>query len=104
MINRPPELLLGTTHYGFGADLWGARCILGELYAGMPIMLGWTKTLLAIDPEERGTATLVLKSEFFTTKPLACDRSSLLEYPPSKEIVAKRREEEAKSYVHLSDI
>ncbi|KAM0035206.1 putative inorganic diphosphatase transcription factor WRKY family [Helianthus debilis subsp. tardiflorus] len=30
--------------------------------------------------------------------------SSLLEYPPGKEIVAKRREEEAKSYVHLYDI
>ncbi|KAJ0428306.1 putative protein-serine/threonine kinase CMGC-CDK-CRK7-CDK9 family [Helianthus annuus] len=149
---RPPELLLGATHYGVGVDLWSAGCILGELYAGKPIMPGrteveqlhrifklcgsppdsyWIKsklphstaykpvqpykrrilevfkdfppaaiglmqTLLAIDPEERGTAALALKSEFFTTKPLACDPSSLPQYPPSKEIDAKRREEEAK--------
>ncbi|KAI3812261.1 hypothetical protein L1987_16968 [Smallanthus sonchifolius] len=149
---RPPELLLGATRYGVGVDLWSAGCILGELYAGKPIMPGrteveqlhrifklcgsppdsyWIKsklphstafkpvqpykrrileafkdfppaaiglmqTLLAIDPEERGTAALALKSEFFTTKPHACDPSSLPQYPPSKEIDAKRREEEAK--------
>ncbi|KAI7749080.1 hypothetical protein M8C21_015571, partial [Ambrosia artemisiifolia] len=107
---RPPELLLGATHYGVGVDLWSAGCILGELYAGKPIMPGRTEefpsaaigllqTLLAIDPEERGTAALALQSErsnFFTTKPLACDPSNLPQYPPSKEIDAKRREEEAK--------
>ncbi|XP_076934970.1 putative serine/threonine-protein kinase At1g54610 [Bidens hawaiensis] len=149
---RPPELLLGETHYGVGVDLWSAGCILGELYAGKPIMPGrteveqlhrifklcgspsdsyWSKsklphstafkpahpykrrileafkdfpaaaiglmqTLLAIDPEERGTAALALKSEFFTIQPHACDPSSLPKYPPSKEIDAKMREEEAK--------
>ncbi|KAI3728658.1 hypothetical protein L6452_17297 [Arctium lappa] len=149
---RPPELLLGATHYGVAVDLWSAGCILGELYAGKPIMPGrteveqlhrifklcgspsddyWTKsklphstvfkpaqpyerrigeafkdfpspaiglmeTLLALDPERRGTAALVLKSEFFTTKPHACDPSSLPQYPPSKEIDAKMRDEEAR--------
>ncbi|KAD3641997.1 hypothetical protein R6Q59_004616 [Mikania micrantha] len=149
---RPPELLLGATHYGVGVDLWSAGCILGELYASKPIMPGrteveqlhrifklcgspsdsyWIKsklphstafkpvqtykrrilevfkdfppaaiglmqTLLAIDPEQRGTAALALESEFFTAKPHACDPSSLPQYPPSKEIDAKKREEEFK--------
>ncbi|XP_039028586.1 cyclin-dependent kinase C-2-like isoform X2 [Hibiscus syriacus] len=34
-------------------------------------------TLLAIDPAERLTATAALRSEFFTTKPYACEPSSL---------------------------
>ncbi|KAI3499097.1 hypothetical protein L1887_34890 [Cichorium endivia] len=149
---RPPELLLGATHYGVAVDLWSTGCILGELYAGKPIMPGrteveqlhkifklcgspsedyWRKsklrhsavfkptqpyrrrieetfkdvpsvaitlmeTLLAIDPSQRQTASSALKSEFFTTKPHACDPSSLPKYPPSKEIDAKLREEEAR--------
>jgi len=40
---RPPELLLGATHYGVSVDLWSAGCILGELYAGKPIMPGRTE-------------------------------------------------------------
>ncbi|XP_071697046.1 probable serine/threonine-protein kinase At1g54610 isoform X2 [Rutidosis leptorrhynchoides] len=147
---RPPELLLGATNYGVAVDLWSTGCILGELYAGKPIMPGrteveqlhkifklcgspsdeyWAKsklrhstvfkpaqpysrrilesfknvptvairlmeTLLAIDPSQRGTALFALKSEFFTTKPHACDPSSLPIYPPSKEIDAKLRQEE----------
>ncbi|XP_071726309.1 probable serine/threonine-protein kinase At1g54610 [Rutidosis leptorrhynchoides] len=147
---RPPELLLGATNYGVAVDLWSTGCILGELYAGKPIMPGrteveqlhkifklcgspsedyWRKsklrhstvfkptqpyrrriedsfkdvpsvaialmeTLLAIDPSQRGTALFALQSEFFTTKPHACDPSSLPKYPPSKEIDAKLREEE----------
>lgn len=149
---RPPELLLGATHYGVAVDLWSTGCILGELYAGKPIMPGRTEveqlhkifklcgspsddywrqsklrhsavfkptqpyrrriedtfkdvpsvairlmeTLLAIDPSQRGSALFALKSEFFTTKPHACDPSSLPKYPPSKEIDAKLREEEAR--------
>ncbi|XP_071692936.1 probable serine/threonine-protein kinase At1g54610 [Rutidosis leptorrhynchoides] len=149
---RPPELLLGATRYGVAVDMWSAGCILGELYAGKPIMPGrteveqlhrifklcgsptesyWMKSklphstvfkpaepykrriaevfkefpspaialmekLLAIDPEQRGTAALALKSELFTTEPCACDPSSLPKYPPSKEIDAKMRDDEAK--------
>ena len=40
---RPPELLLGATDYGGSVDLWSAGCILGELYAGKPIMPGRTE-------------------------------------------------------------
>lgn len=147
---RPPELLLGATHYGVSVDLWSAGCILGELYAGKPILPGrteveqlhkifklcgspsedyWRKsklphstaykplqhhkgclaetfrgftptvaglieTLLSLDPANRGTAAHALKSEYFTTEPLACDPSCLPKYPPSKEIDCKMREEE----------
>ncbi|XVF50065.1 hypothetical protein PTKIN_Ptkin04bG0064500 [Pterospermum kingtungense] len=50
-------------------------------------------TLLSVEPHKRGTASSALASEFFTTKPYACDPSSLPVYPPSKEIDAKHREE-----------
>ncbi|XP_060204173.1 probable serine/threonine-protein kinase At1g54610 [Lycium barbarum] len=146
---RPPELLLGATHYGVGVDLWSAGCILAELLTGKPIMPGrteveqlhkifklcgspseeyWKKfklpnatlfkpqqpykrcitdtfkdfppysyplieTLLAIDPDERGTATAALNSEFFTTEPYPCEPSSLPKYPPSKEMDVKLRDE-----------
>ncbi|KAL5222460.1 hypothetical protein ABZP36_027173 [Zizania latifolia] len=52
--------------------------------------------LLSIDPADRGTASSALQSEFFATKPYACNPSSLPRYPPSKEFDAKRREEEAR--------
>ncbi|XVE54752.1 hypothetical protein DITRI_Ditri03aG0106900 [Diplodiscus trichospermus] len=51
------------------------------------------ETLLSVEPYKRGTASSALKSEYFTTKPFACDPSSLPVYPPSKEIDAKHREE-----------
>ncbi|KAL3516212.1 hypothetical protein ACH5RR_023114 [Cinchona calisaya] len=53
-------------------------------------------TLLAIDPADRKTATDALKSEFFITEPFACDPASLPQYPPSKEMDAKRRDDEAR--------
>ncbi|XP_017258379.1 probable serine/threonine-protein kinase At1g54610 isoform X2 [Daucus carota subsp. sativus] len=149
---RPPELLLGATYYGVAIDLWSSGCILGELYAGKPIMPGrteveqlhkifklcgspsedyWKKsklhkstvfkpkqpyrrrlaetfkdfpdaavglieTLLAVDPAQRGTAASALKSEFFIVEPHACDPATLPKYPPSKEIDAKLRGEEAR--------
>jgi len=52
-------------------------------------------TLLAIEPSHRGTAASALDSEFFRTKPLACEPSSLPKYPPSKEYDAKLRGKEA---------
>ncbi|KAL9661214.1 hypothetical protein QQ045_026036 [Rhodiola kirilowii] len=54
------------------------------------------ETLLAIDPAERQTATAALNTEFFTAKPCACDPSSLPKYPPTKEMDAKRRDEEVR--------
>ncbi|KAK9080801.1 hypothetical protein SSX86_000559 [Deinandra increscens subsp. villosa] len=40
---RSPELLLGTTMYGPGIDLWSAGCLLAEMFAGRPIMPGRTE-------------------------------------------------------------
>ncbi|KAI8028342.1 putative serine/threonine-protein kinase [Camellia lanceoleosa] len=60
--------------------------------ASLPLI----ETLLAIDPADRKTATIALRSEFFTTEPYACDPSSLPQYPPTKEIDAKRRDNEAR--------
>jgi len=40
---RPPELLLGASHYGTAVDLWSTGCILGELYVAKPIMPGRTE-------------------------------------------------------------
>ncbi|XP_045789179.1 protein IMPAIRED IN BABA-INDUCED STERILITY 1-like [Trifolium pratense] len=51
------------------------------------------QTLLSVEPNKRGTASSALSSEYFKTKPYACDPSSLPVYPPSKEIDAKHEEE-----------
>uniref|UniRef100_A0A7S0VD35 Mitogen-activated protein kinase n=1 Tax=Polytomella parva TaxID=51329 RepID=A0A7S0VD35_9CHLO len=37
---RAPEILLGSTKYTFGVDMWSSGCILGELLAGKPIFPG----------------------------------------------------------------
>ncbi|KAI5440116.1 probable serine/threonine-protein kinase At1g54610 [Lathyrus oleraceus] len=52
-------------------------------------------TLLSMEPEQRGSATAALKSEFFITDPLPCDPSSLPKFPPSKEFDVKRRDKES---------
>ncbi|XP_014509060.1 probable serine/threonine-protein kinase At1g54610 [Vigna radiata var. radiata] len=72
------------------------RCI-EETFKNFPASsLPLIETLLAIDPAERQTATAALHSEFFTTKPFACEPSSLPKYPPSKEMDTKLRDEEAR--------
>ncbi|CAK7337817.1 unnamed protein product [Dovyalis caffra] len=40
---RAPELLLGSTDYGVGIDLWSAGCLLAEMFIGRPIMPGRTE-------------------------------------------------------------
>ena len=40
---RPPELLLGERNYGPPIDLWGAGCIMAELWTRSPIMQGGTE-------------------------------------------------------------
>ncbi len=37
---RPPELLLGERNYGPAIDLWGAGCIMAEMWTRSPIMQG----------------------------------------------------------------
>ncbi|XP_054804147.1 cyclin-dependent kinase C-2 C-like isoform X2 [Prosopis cineraria] len=67
---------------------------LSERFLGIPeTALNLMQTLLSVDPRERGTASSALMSEYFSTKPFACDPSSLPKYPPNKEMDAKNREE-----------
>uniref|UniRef100_F2DGU4 [RNA-polymerase]-subunit kinase n=1 Tax=Hordeum vulgare subsp. vulgare TaxID=112509 RepID=F2DGU4_HORVV len=40
---RPPELMLGATHYSVGVDLWSVGCVLAELLLGEPIFPGRTE-------------------------------------------------------------
>lgn len=42
--------------------------------------------------------------QFFTTKPYACEPSSLPKYPPSKEMDAKLRDEEARRWMILNTL
>ncbi|CAH2055063.1 unnamed protein product [Thlaspi arvense] len=59
-----------------------------------PQALSLLDTLLALDPSDRLTASDALMTDFFTTEPLACEPSDLPKYPPTKEIDAKKRDEE----------
>ncbi|KAK6127769.1 hypothetical protein DH2020_038478 [Rehmannia glutinosa] len=78
------------------------RCIAETFKDFPPSALALIETLLAIDPEARGTATAALNSEFFTTEPYACDPASLPKFPPSKEMDIKLRDEEARRQRGLS--
>ncbi|XP_068321938.1 probable serine/threonine-protein kinase At1g54610 [Pyrus communis] len=40
---RAPELLLGSTDYGVGIDLWSAGCVLAEMFTGRPLLPGRTE-------------------------------------------------------------
>nr|QYW07104.1 cyclin-dependent kinase like 5 [Dimocarpus longan] len=72
------------------------RCV-AEAFRTFPYTaLALVDKLLAIEPEERGSAAAALRSEFFTTEPLPCDPSSLPKYYPSKELDVKLRNEEAR--------
>jgi len=45
---RAPEILLGSTKYTYGVDMWSVGCIFGELLAGKPIFPG-TSTMNQLD-------------------------------------------------------
>jgi cyclin-dependent kinase 9 len=40
---RPPELLLGERNYGPAVDMWGAGCIMAEMWTRVPILQGNTE-------------------------------------------------------------
>ena len=37
---RGPEILLGSTRYTKGVDMWAVGCILGEILGGSPLFPG----------------------------------------------------------------
>ncbi|XP_010471165.1 PREDICTED: probable serine/threonine-protein kinase At1g09600 [Camelina sativa] len=73
------------------------KAVLAETFKHFPASaLMLINKLLAIEPEKRGSAASTLRSEFFTTEPLPANPSNLPRYPPSKELDAKLRNEEAR--------
>ncbi|KAL0535532.1 hypothetical protein IC582_029865 [Cucumis melo] len=58
-----------------------------------PAAVRLLESFLSIEPYKRGTASSALMSEYFKTKPYACDPSTLPKYPPNKEMDAKNRED-----------
>ncbi|KAF8115400.1 hypothetical protein N665_0027s0016 [Sinapis alba] len=73
------------------------KAVLAETFSHFPASaLTLIHKLLAIEPEKRGSAASALRSEFFTTEPLPANPSNLPRYPPSKELDAKLRNEEAR--------
>ncbi|KAK6257850.1 hypothetical protein QUC31_001309 [Theobroma cacao] len=72
------------------------RCV-ADTFRNFPCLaLSLVDKLLAMEPQDRGSAASALRSEFFGTEPFPCDPSNLPKYPPSKELDARRREEEAR--------
>ncbi|GJU36848.1 probable serine/threonine-protein kinase [Tanacetum coccineum] len=78
------------------------RCTLETFKDFPPSSLPLLECLLSIDPDNRGSATGALNSEFFNTEPYACEPSELPKYPPSKELDVKLRDEEARRQRGLS--
>ncbi|PWA41494.1 protein kinase superfamily protein [Artemisia annua] len=70
------------------------RCVSETFKDFPPSALALLDSLIAVEPDNRGSCSSALQSEFFTTKPLPCHPSSLPKYPPSKEYDAKMREDE----------
>ncbi|KAJ6383513.1 hypothetical protein OIU78_026909 [Salix suchowensis] len=111
------ELLLGASRYGVAVDLWSAGCILGELYSGRPILPGRTEVeqlhkifkLCGSPSEDYWIKTKLPRSSLIEELQLLLSPLSFLQQnhllaihqvcpniPPSKEIDAKLRDEEAR--------
>ncbi|XAR65507.1 Cyclin-dependent kinase [Bertholletia excelsa] len=85
--SKLPHATLFKPQHPYESSLW-------DTFKDLPkTAVNLIETLLSVEPDKRGTTTLALSSEYFRTKPYACDPSSLPKYPPSKEIDAKQREE-----------
>ncbi|GFP87452.1 probable serine/threonine-protein kinase at1g54610 [Phtheirospermum japonicum] len=85
--SKLPHATLFKPQHPYQSTLWQAFEDLPQVAASL------IETLLSVEPFKRGSATSALTSEYFKTKPYACDPSSLPKYPPSKEIDVKHHEE-----------
>ncbi|XP_074355627.1 putative serine/threonine-protein kinase At1g09600 isoform X1 [Apium graveolens] len=83
------------------------RCIADRFKDVSAPALSLIETLFSIDPADRLSAAHALNSEFFSSNPLACEPAELPKYPPSKELDARVRKEEAirrKGEANLKDM
>jgi len=78
---RAPEILLGSTAYTFGVDMWSSGCILGELIGGKPTFPG-TSTMNQLDRIIELTGRPSLDDLRATQSPFA--ETMLDSLPPSK--------------------
>ncbi|XP_073015164.1 protein IMPAIRED IN BABA-INDUCED STERILITY 1-like isoform X1 [Primulina eburnea] len=85
--SKLPHATLFKPQHPYNTSLWQT---FKDLPEGAVTLI---ETLLSVEPHKRGTAASALTSEYFKTKPYACDPSNLPKYPPSKEIDIKIREE-----------
>jgi serine/threonine protein kinase len=80
---RSPELLLGTSDYGFGVDMWAVGCILAELYVGEPLFQGAsTEHQLHLILQALGTPS---EEEVLAMKCRSSGRKMLKRLPPLDE-------------------
>ncbi|VFQ76481.1 unnamed protein product [Cuscuta campestris] len=85
--SKLPHATLFKPQHPYESCLW-------ETFSDLPkAAVSLIESLLMVEPNNRGTASSALGSEYFMTKPRACDPSSLPKYPPCKEIDAKHRDE-----------
>ncbi|XP_019152758.1 PREDICTED: probable serine/threonine-protein kinase At1g54610 [Ipomoea nil] len=85
--SKLPHATLFKPQHPYESCLW-------ETFKDLPkTAVSLIESFLTVEPNKRQNATSALGSEYFKTKPYACDPSSLPKYTPCKEIDAKHREE-----------
>jgi len=85
---RPPDVLLGSTSYGTGVDMWSVGCIFAEMAIGKPLFTG------------RNDADQLLRVFRFLGTPNKAIWSSVNDYPNSGNMLG--REEFLRDYPRLS--
>lgn len=105
LCGSPTEEYWKTSHFPhatvFKSQQPYKRC-LSETFKNFPATaVDLLEQLLRTDPVQRGSADDALQSEFFKTRPFACDPSDLPKIPPSKEYDARLRLAEASRQAEL---
>jgi len=66
---RAPEILLGSTSYGKGVDVWALGCIIAEMFLGKPLLPGTStvnqlEQIVELTGLPEGNADEIMKSKF----------------------------------------
>jgi len=69
---RAPEVLLGSSHYGPGVDIWGIGCVLAELLLHRPLFMGKStmhqvEKIIEVAGRPRSDDVTALKSPYAAT-------------------------------------